>query len=211
MGDNSANSPNTVTRFSQYARVPVKDWNEARPRVVQRNIGYSEFVSLMGSRELMAVVVLATHERIEGELAYGEVTQRSTGDYELIYRDDLTGKLERRVAFEIEAVTARVALEKRLDLLSSSRVYVNPSLIGQVVRHGSITSIAPQFEDGSHADERIKLPIQHHILMRMLELEGYQFNGPRLVVRPAAAPRRATLQEQYMQVLRGQQIPKVEW
>lgn len=200
-----------VTRLSHFARVPEKQWKALQPRVTKLNIGYTEFITLMRSKELLAVVVQATHERVEGELAYGEVTHRSTGDYELIYRDEVTRKLERRTAYEIEAVTARVALENRLDLLSGRGLYVNPSLIGQVIKHGSIVSIAPHFEDGAHADARIKLPHQHQPFLRMLEMNGYSFNGPHIVGRPAQAPRRPTQQEQYQQAARAKDAPKFEW
>lgn len=200
-----------VTRLSQYARVPKSQWKELQPRIVVRNIGYAEFNKLMTSDNLVAVVVLATHQTMEGDMACGEVSYRNSGDYELIYRDELTGKLEQRKAYNVEEVIARRALELRLDLLSAPGCYVNPSLIAKVWAHGDVTMIAPNFADGAYSNERIKLPVKQYSFKYMLEQHGYGFDGETIAQRPQQPPRRPTRMELYQQAMRAKDAPKIEW
>ena len=202
-----------VVRLKDFARVPAKLWREGRPCITQRNLTQGDFITLLKSPNLVAFFALEHRQEIIGDPLYNEAMVSSYGNYELTYCDDVTAKLEQRMCYGVDDTTARVEIERRLDLVNVQGVYLKLDLIGRIIRQNEKVIIVPAFEDGAHSDARIKLPINYNLFRSYLMQVGYGVEEGVITMRPDITPRRKTPAQEYADRVAEAAAPlqKVEW
>ncbi|MDX1921575.1 MAG: hypothetical protein SFW65_00410 [Alphaproteobacteria bacterium] len=202
-----------VVRLKHFRKNPEHDWNELRPRIVQRQLGSADFSEIMQS-PLLVAAILVDRQTIEvGDKLYGEHSTHHYRSYELIYRDDVTGKLEQRRIDNVDEELAGRVFEQRLDLVRHEEAHINMDLVARIYPHNSKTTIVPRFDDGAHADARFIIPNNTNLLRFYLMQLGFGFDNSVINKRPAEPPRRKTRAEQYAELIAHANAPQytTEW
>ncbi len=202
-----------VVRLKNFQKNPEHDWNELRPRIVQRALSTRDFTAIIQSPLLVAATLVDRQKIVIGDPIYGEHTTHYYQSYQLVYRDELTGKLEQRRCDNIDDELARRVFEQRLDLVHHNDTHFNIDLISRISGHNEKAVLTLRFEDGAHADERIIIPSSHNLLRAMLTQQGYEFSAGTITKRPEIAPRRKTAAEAYADRIANDRLPKYtcEW